>query len=284
MGTWNCSINGNDLAQDLIMEYRAAFYYNDVETALKKIFNYVGDLDEEETTNFIYSLADFMWKHGILTDDIRNTAIKMIDSNYGLKIWEESNEKNLNKRKKVLQEFKEKITSQQPPVKKISLNLHTTPIFKTGDVIAFQLKTSNLDCSKYSDFNISLLKEYDGKYIVLRKIYDNISYESYIEPNVKDIWPIFQLLPHFYDNLPQIEEITKELTSSINFGIIIYTEGKINYFKKRDYKLIGNINVELEKDYKLKLYEREGIFLGINKPWYHPEVEIINAINDYIKN
>ena len=34
MGAWNASINGNDTAQDLRKEYQAAFFYNDVETAL----------------------------------------------------------------------------------------------------------------------------------------------------------------------------------------------------------------------------------------------------------
>lgn len=37
MGTWNASINGNDTAQDLKSEYQAAFFYNDVETALAKL-------------------------------------------------------------------------------------------------------------------------------------------------------------------------------------------------------------------------------------------------------
>ena len=41
MGAWNASINGNDTAQDLKNEYQAAFFYNDVETALAKIDAYV---------------------------------------------------------------------------------------------------------------------------------------------------------------------------------------------------------------------------------------------------
>ena len=66
MGAWNTSINGNDTAQDLKNEYQAAFFYNDVETALAKIDAYVRSMfdesDEEEWSCYYYSLAEFMWK------------------------------------------------------------------------------------------------------------------------------------------------------------------------------------------------------------------------------
>ena len=79
MGAWSVSVTGNDTAQDLKSEYQAAFFYNDVETALEKIERYVraemcDESDEEEWCNYIYSLADFMWKKGILIDEIRQKA------------------------------------------------------------------------------------------------------------------------------------------------------------------------------------------------------------------
>ena len=76
MGTWNVSINGNDTAQDLKSEYQAAFFYNDVDIALEKIDTYVRSMfdetDEEEWCNYYYSLTDFMWRHGILIDSVKN--------------------------------------------------------------------------------------------------------------------------------------------------------------------------------------------------------------------
>lgn len=65
MGTWGFSVTGNDTAQDLLSEYQAAFFYNDPETAVKKIDNYVrenicDETDEEEWCNYFYSLADYM--------------------------------------------------------------------------------------------------------------------------------------------------------------------------------------------------------------------------------
>lgn len=122
MGTWSAGINGNDTAQDLKAEYQAAFLYNDVETALAKIDAYVRqDFDETDTEEWschCYSLADFMWKHGILTDAVRDRAVAMIDSGFGLDIWEAEGKSVLNKRKKVLAQFRETLLSPQPPQEK----------------------------------------------------------------------------------------------------------------------------------------------------------------------
>ena len=104
MGTWSVSITGNDTAQDLKSEYQAAFFYNDVDTAVKKLDDYVRadfcETDQEEWCNYVYSLADFMWKHGILTEEVQSRALAMIDTGFGLEIWAESGEKVLEKRKK----------------------------------------------------------------------------------------------------------------------------------------------------------------------------------------
>lgn len=281
MGAWSCSINGNDTAQDLINEYRAAFYYNDVDVAVKKIFDYVcGHLDEEEMPDFIYSLADFMWKKGILTDEIKNAAIEMIDSNYGLEIWADSGEKVLNKRKKVLSDFKQKLLSPQPQKKKITLKLYITPIFNEGDIITFKIRTSDLDCSEYSSFDTSKIKDYDGKYIVLRKTYDDIGYTSSIEPNVKDIWAVFQIIPNFFDSQPTISDIASYLDKKLKCEDMISTDSNLYYFKKRYYILLGNIKPKLSRGYKHSFNDVSDVYFSINRPWYRPEVEIIKKITE----
>lgn len=47
MGTWSTSITGNDTAQDLLFEYKAAFFYYDVDTAVKKIDEFVRTMFNE---------------------------------------------------------------------------------------------------------------------------------------------------------------------------------------------------------------------------------------------
>jgi len=146
MGAWSVSITGNDTAQDLRSEYQAAFFYNDVDTALEKLEAYVRQEfkpdDEDEWCNYYYSLADYMWKHGILTETIRDRVLSMIDSGYGLELYEEAGAKVLEKRNKVLADFRTKLLSPQPPKKKIRINLYLHPVFETGDLVAIQLQTA----------------------------------------------------------------------------------------------------------------------------------------------
>ena len=228
MGAWSTSITGNDTAQDLKSEYQAAFYYYDVETALQKIDEYVrtemfSESDEEEWCDYYYSLADFMWRKGILTEKIKNTALEMIDSGFGLEIWAESGKTILNRRKKELEKFREKLLSEQPPRKKIRIDLYMTPIFEKGDIIALQLKTADkYYLPKDSHFSEEFFKECDGKWIVFRKLWDNVSYTSSIVPEVKDIWPIFQLYGKIFDECPCMEQLegimiaTTNLTGSLD--------------------------------------------------------------------
>ena len=280
MGTWNVSINGNDTAQDLKSEYQAAFFYNDVDIALSKIDAYVrtmfDETDEEEWCNYYYSLADYMWKHGILTDTIRNQVITMIDTGFGLELWKDAGVKPLEKRKKALTEFRNKLLSPQPPKKKIRIDLHMTPIFEVGDLVALQLKTSDKPYLDKSKFTEETFKACDGKYVVLRKVCDDISYVSSVEPNVKDIWIRFQLYKEVFNSLPttdQLEQIPWANTENTNGSFIC--ESSMFYFKKRNYSVIGKNEKNLEFPFNnvINVYS-----FGINKPWYNADTQILNAI------
>ena len=130
MGTWSASITGNDTAQDLMQEYTVAFYKFPVEEALEKLdawvrANYCDESDLEEWVNYYYSLADFMWKKGILPDHVRDRAVEMIDNRFGMKLWEED-KSTLRQREKALEKFREKLLSPQPPKKRIKPNVHNT--------------------------------------------------------------------------------------------------------------------------------------------------------------
>lgn len=280
MGTWNVSINGNDTAEDLKYEYQAAFFYNGVDIALEKIDAYVRSMfdetDEEEWCNYYYSLADYMWKHGILTDKIRNQAITMIDTGFGLELWKEAGIKTLEKRIKALAEFRDKLLSPQPPIKKIRIDLHMTPIFEVGDLIAIQLKTSDKHYLDKSKFTEETFRSCDGKYVVLRKVCDDISYTSCVEPNVRDIWIRFQLYKKVFDSLPtvdQLKQIPWANTENTNGSFIC--ESSMFYFKKRNYSVIGKNEKDLEFPFNnvINVYS-----FGINKPWCNVDTDILNAI------
>lgn len=280
MGTWNASINGNDTAQDLKSEYQAAFFYNDVETALTKIDAYVridfDESDEEEWTSYYYSLADFMWKNGILTDEVRNRAIEMIDSGFGLDIWEAEGKATLNKRKKVLAEFREKLLSPQPPKKKIRINLHMKPIFQTGDLIALQLKTLDKHYPAHSQLGEQNFRDYDGKYIVLRKVGDKVNQYSYIEPQLKDYWARFQLYNRIFDECPTMEQLKDIPYVPTRDDTTFTSESSLFHLKKRNFRVIGN-----NQDNLPEVSNKNGlsfVFWGIDTHWGNPESDILTAI------
>ena len=293
MGAWNANINGNDTAQDLISEYQAAFFYNDVETALAKIDTYVRSMfdesDEEEWSCYYYSLAEFMWKHGILTEDVRTRTIDMIDSGFGLEIWESEGTSTLNKRKKVLAEFREKLLSPQPPVKKFKINRHLNPVFQTGDLVAIQLQTANKYYMKYCCISEDEFRKLNGKYVVIRKVADKVNHISSIYPELKEYWAIFQLYEKIFDTCPNIDAIkdipwadpakslrrsqwAQALDSEVH-GLFL-CESSMFHFKKRKYALIGNDTANLPTNYKRYEY----IFLGTNSPHANTDTTLINAI------
>ena len=280
MGTWNASINGNDTAQNLKPEYQAAFFYNDVETALAKIDAYVRSMfdesDEEEWSCYYYSLAEFMWKHGILTDEVRNRAVEMIDSGFGMDIWEAECKAILNKRKKVLAEFREKLLSPQPPKKKIRFNLHMKPIFQTGDLIALQLKTLDKHYPAHSKLGEDVFRGYDGKYIVVRKVGDEVNQYSSIEPQLKDYWAKFQLYNAIFDECPSAEQLRNVPFVPTQDNSTFTSESSLFHLKKRNYRIIGN-----NQDALPEFYNAHGlsfVFWGISTQWGSPEHDILTAI------
>lgn len=280
MGAWNASINGNDTAQDLKSEYQAAFFYNDVETALAKIDTYVRSMfdesDEEEWSCYFYSLAEFMWKHGILTDDVRKCTIDMIDSGFGLEIWELEGTSTLNKRKKVLAEFREKLLSPQPPKKKIRFNLHMKPIFQTGDLVALQLKTLDKHYPAHSRLGEDIFRSYDGKYIVLRKVGDEVSQYSSIEPQLKDYWAKFQLYNAIFDDCPSEEQLRNVPFVPTRDNSTFTSESSLFHLKKRNCRVIGNNQDDLPEFNKT--HGLSFVFWGISTQWGSPELDILTAI------
>lgn len=297
MGSWNATINGNDTAQDLKLEYQAAFFYNDTETALAKIDAYVRSIfdetDEEEWCNYYYSLADYMWKHGILTGPVRERAVAMIDAGFGLELWADAGTKTLEKRRKALADFRSKLLSPQPPKKKIRLDLYLTPIYEAGDVVAIQLQTADKHYIAKSRFSEPFFRDCDGKYLVLRKVTDLISYTSVIEPRVNDYWAVFQLYGKVFDRIPTAEELESTpwadpikrrrsspyVSRDLPVSGLFFCESSMYYFRKRKYRIIGK---DLRNFPPIPEGPNDipGLFLGINHIAGNSDTNFLHAILD----
>lgn len=293
MGSWGAGISGNDTAMDLRSEYQAAFYYFDVETALEKIDQYVrkegfDESDQGEWCDYYYSLADFMWKKGILTDAVRERAIEMIDSGFGLDIWEETGKAALKERKKVLEKFREKLCTPQPAKKKIKINLYMKPVFETGDVVAFQLQT--LDKTYLapnmtkgwlrSHFDEDTFRACHGKWVVMRKAFDHVSYRSSIVPQVQDIWPTFQLYGAMFDECPTMEMLqgVPWAKTDRNPGTGAFdSNGTLAHLKKRNYRIIGSSLENVITEEQLDI-NRDSFYLDGACDTYNGETILLNAI------
>ena len=294
MGAWGVGITSNDAAQDLKKDFQAAFSYYDVETALAKIDAYVrsdgyDESDESDWCDYYYSLANFMWKKGILTDKVRDTAVNMIDTGFGLEIWADEGEKTLNKRKKALAEFREMLLSPQPAKKKIKVDLYLDSVFEIGDYIAFQLQTKD-KCylADESSFDEDYFKSMDGKYVVIRKVQDHISYRSKMVPEVADHWIIYQLYCEFFDEIPDMSQL-KDNNWAYKEGRIAYNdppnkksyyfycESTLFYFKKRGYKVIGNNKKGIEENIDANKMAHH-LTLGTPSNRYNGDTYLIDCI------
>lgn len=285
MGSWGAGISSNDTAMDLRAEYQAAFCCLDADTALKRIDEYVrsagfDESDEGQWCDYFYSLADYMWKKGILTEAVRERAIEMIDTGFGLEVWKESGEAALKERKKVLDRFREKLCSQQPPRKIIRIKLFMKPILRVGDVVAFQLQTRDKAYLADSRFDEAFFRSCHGKWVVMRKVYDDVSYRSAIVPEVQDIWPCFQLYAAIFDECPtmdMMEGISWAKTRHHPGYGLFYSEGSLSYLKRRNYRMIGSSTESIAIQDKAVM-NKEGLFFGTSNDAYNADTIILNAI------
>lgn len=266
---------------DLMKEYTSAFYYYDLPDALAKIEDYVradgiNEKDEGEWCNYVYSLTDFMWKKGILTDHILNRTLNMIDSGFGLNAWAEAGTTMLKARQKALEKFRTKITSQQPPRKKIKPDVYLEDIFSQGDLIALQLQTAGKRYLRSDILPISeeFFHSLDGKYVLIQKVGCDVSWTSKIAPEVKDHWPIFRLFQGIYDDIPLEVDYPSLRPTKINQGYSPFnffcTEGSLFYFKKRKYQILGQFDVPTKNG--------DGqILLSVNNDFYNADSDLCAA-------
>ena len=261
MGAWSVSITGNDLAQDMRPEYGIAFSRHDPEDAVALLDAYMlrsaggHDDNDGDWVDYRYSLADFMWKKGVLYDALRSEVIAMIDRGAGLDLYDD--ERTLRKRKKVLAEFRTKLLSPQPERKPIRVSgIQTKPLFHTGDVIALQLITANAPEETpqlkwdYS-YDRDEYRALDGHWIALRKVGDEVSWHSQVDPSLGNLWPCFQLYAAVFPTCPtlaDLEGIPFAKTLHTQDGHTLFTSSNtMTWYRKRGATVIGQNLHDLEK-------------------------------------
>jgi len=142
MGAWGTAILSDDTARDVYDSYMAKYNeglaHEDIrEQLLEECAEMLDDMDDGPV--FWLGFAKAQWECGALQDDVYQRVKTLIDTGAGLASWEEAGETALRKRKQVLQEFLEKIsTPKEKPRKRRKVIPHPS-IFAPGDCLAIKL-------------------------------------------------------------------------------------------------------------------------------------------------
>ena len=143
MGVWGPGITSNDTAEDVIDICKAIYPFLPPKKANQKILEEFRDIlslgeSDDDVADFWYSLTNWQWNHGVLTEENKTKVLRMLENNYGMALWHEAGDKqNIKKRTKALQELYTKLSSPQPPMKIPRVTLKK-PKHRVGDVILLQ--------------------------------------------------------------------------------------------------------------------------------------------------
>lgn len=204
MGAWGPGVFQNDVAEDLRYDYKVKLKLGKSdEQALQEIISENADYidDEEDKYDFWFSLSNLLCDLGRLTDDVRDTAIKLIDGGGDLERWESLSE--LRKRKIQLEKLKEKLLAEQPPRKKVPVAKPFICAWKPNDVFVYQL---NSEVYKET--------EYYGKYILIL-VHEVVNHDVVV-PNLGDMLPVTFL--KYSEKLPENSDDINKAQFILNYN------------------------------------------------------------------
>lgn len=236
MGAWSVSINGNDTAEDLRPEYQAVFSCFSPEEAVTRLDAYVQKegYTEDDMIDYVYSLSWYMWKHGRLTENVRQRAYALMDSGAGLELYEEAGVRR--QREKILEKFRGMLDAPQPKARPIRLKLYQKPVFQVGDVVAVQLHTQGKPFySGYGELPESVFQTADGHWMLLRKVRDQLSWRSAVVPEVRDIWPNFEVFDFCGPEMPTMKDFRQARVIDVVTG-----DGTMPVYRRRQARVLGN--------------------------------------------
>ncbi len=136
MGSWGAALYSNDTSCDVRDMCNEVYPLVGVEQGTKLILKEYSDIinsdiADNDYADFWFALADWQWKHGILTDGIKNKAISLLEEHTGIGEWEGS---DIKKRTAVMDRLLNQLKTPQPETK-IPKPKIAKPKHKPGDII-----------------------------------------------------------------------------------------------------------------------------------------------------
>ncbi len=148
MGAWGTAISSNDTYADIYDEFFDL--YNEgqsVEDISKKLIadNQETINEPDDSNNFWFALAKAQWECKQLDTEILEKVRKIIETGLDLEVWQRlgADEKDVKKRKVVLDKFLVDLQTERPKEKSRKKKLIKQPPFDKGDCLTFKLANGN---------------------------------------------------------------------------------------------------------------------------------------------
>ncbi|OAB26769.1 hypothetical protein SAMN05444395_1331 [Flavobacterium fryxellicola] len=168
MGAWGTAISSNDTYADIYSEFFDL--YNDgldVGEISQKLIagNQETINDTDDCNNFWFALAKAQWECKQLDKEIFDRVKKVIETGADLEVWRqlEADEKDIKKRKAVLDKFLTDLQTERPKAKSRKKKIIRQPIFEKGDCVIFELENKNyggaivLEAIKDTELGLNLI-------------------------------------------------------------------------------------------------------------------------------
>lgn len=223
MGIWGFGLYNNDSACDIKETYKTLLEKKgNYEEAYNSIFEMFHDyIGTDEEPIYWYAIADFQWHMGVLLPEVKEYALKWIEKNGGIDLWD-GNEKGRIKWEEMLTKLKSQLNSPMPPVKKIRKpkDFVRNP-WNVGDVYVYQFHSEE---SK----EIGLY----GKYVAIQKIRDDEWVDNIMCSRI-------QVFDKIFDSIPKLSDID---------NVSIFPYDNIERFLSQDNITVFSLEDFIEND------------------------------------
>lgn len=258
MGNWGPGIYQNDISEDIRVDYKNKLKagISDID-ALNEILadGIEYSEDDDDKFDFWFALASIMSDMGRLTEDVKNTAVELIDSGEDLLRFKD-NKSELKMRRKVLEKLREKLVGKQPERKRIPVIKAFLCPWKQNDVFIYKL-----DSECYKD------KPYFNKFVVLL-VDELVNYD--VDIPLGDMLPITYLkicsdyptLAEDIDNSPFIPQ-----------RMIFYLNNPKKNRLEREHRFMWYRNGFKKNALRFELWGNYEFTRPYNKPWTYPSIK-----------
>ena len=244
MGVWGSTLYANDTTldvRDAYMDYLKEQLSN--EEALQKTLLDFEELmgDEDEEALFWFALAETQWKVGRLTPEVKENALRWIEEEGGVALWEESKSGSAGW-KKTLEKLKEKLESPMSSEKKVRKpELIDQNLWNIGDVYVYQFHTEKS-------------KEHGtcGKYVLLQKMGASPLTSGWPAP--ERIFMMIHVFNKLFDDMPTLKDMEGvrllPMSETVNEELLMSRLMELNkkkHYPKAHLTFLGNASVPSNK-------------------------------------